>query len=153
MTDPIADMLTRIRNASVIKKSEVILGVSKIKREIAEILKKEGWVHDVKILKAGQNVESQAKKNKFLDQQEQQLDTYAFDQLKIILKYKENGKSEINNLKRISKPGLRIYAKKDELPKVLNNFGIAIISTPQGLMTNKEARKKKVGGEIICEIY
>ncbi|MBU1160634.1 MAG: 30S ribosomal protein S8 [Patescibacteria group bacterium] len=153
MTDPIADMLTRIRNASVIKKSEVILGVSKIKREIAEILKKEGWVQDVKILKAGQNVESQAKKNKFLDQQEQQLDTYAFDQLKIILKYKENGKSEINNLKRISKPGLRIYAKKDELPKVLNNFGIAIISTPQGLMTNKEARKKKVGGEIICEIY
>lgn len=153
MTDPIADMLTRIRNASVIKKSEVILGVSKIKREIAEILKKEGWVQDVKILKAGQNVESQAKKNKFLDQQEQQLDTYAFDQLKIILKYKENGKSEINNLKRISKPGLRIYAKKDELPKVLNNFGIAIISTPQGLMTNKEARKKKVGGEVICEIY
>ncbi|MBU1987790.1 30S ribosomal protein S8 [Patescibacteria group bacterium] len=153
MTDPIADMLTRIRNASVIKKSEVILGVSKIKREITEILKKEGWVQDVKILKAGQNVESQAKKNKFLDQQEQQLDTYAFDQLKIILKYKENGKSEINNLKRISKPGLRIYAKKDELPKVLNNFGIAIISTPQGLMTNKEARKKKVGGEIICEIY
>ena len=71
----------------------------------------------------------------------------------IILKYKEGHKPVIISLKRISKPGLRIYAKKDELPKVLNNLGIAIISTPQGMMTNKEARKKGVGGEVICEIY
>ncbi|OGF27266.1 30S ribosomal protein S8 [Candidatus Falkowbacteria bacterium RIFOXYB2_FULL_34_18] len=132
MTDPISDMLTRIRNASAVQKSDVVFPMSKIKYEIAKILKKEGWIQDV-------CVEKSSKTN--------------FNELRIILKYKKSGRSVITSLKRISKPGLRIYTNKQNLPKVLNNLGIAIISTPKGLMTNKEARKKGEGGEIICEIY
>lgn len=150
MTDPIADMLTRIRNASVIKKPEVVLGMSKIKYKIAEVLKKQGWVQDVKIIKPELNIKSKLNKNRLLNQKN---NSFAFDQLKIILKYKENGEPMITSLKRISKPGLRVYVNKDKIPKVLNNFGIAIISTSQGLMTNKEARKKGAGGEVVCEVY
>jgi small subunit ribosomal protein S8 len=136
MTDPIADMLTRIRNASAVKKAEVVLPMSKIKYDIAKLMKEGGWVSDVDVVKG-----SVGKKNS------------QFDQLKIVLKYKKSGRSAITKIKRISKPGLRIYVKKDELPKVLNNLGIAIISTPSGLMTNKEAKQKGLGGEVICEIY
>ena len=137
MTDPISDMLTRIRNASVIKKNEVVLPMSKIKHEIAKILERGGWVEKVEVIKEN------GKKN----------GSAVFDSLKIVLKYGNGGKPAISSLKRISKPGLRIYVNKDELPRVLNNLGIAIISTSQGLMTNKEARKEKVGGEVLCEVY
>lgn len=137
MTDPIADMLTRIRNASAVKKHEVVLPMSKIKYQIAKILKDGGWVYNVEVIK-GESRKNQAA---------------AFDQLQITLKYKKSGRPALTHLKRISKPGLRIYAKKDNLPKVLNNLGIAIISTPQGLMTNKEASKKGLGGEVLCEVY
>ncbi len=137
MTDPIADMLTRIRNASLVKKHEVLLPMSKVKYEIAKLMKQEGLILDVEVLK------NPGKKN----------NSSVFDELKLVLKYKKSGRSYINNLKRISKPGLRVYAKSDKLPRVLNNLGIAIISTPEGLMTNKMARKKGLGGEIICEIY
>lgn len=137
MTDPIADMLTRIRNASAARKASVVLPMSKIKYEIAKILEREGWVQVAQIRK------SEGEKNK----------TAAFDHIEIILKYRKSGRSALTHIKRISKPGLRIYAKKDKLPKVLNNLGMAIISTPQGLMTNKEARRKGLGGEVICEIY
>jgi len=135
--DPIGDMLTRIRNASLIKKQEVVMPMSKIKHGIANILKADGWVYEVEVVKA------EGKKNK----------TEAFDQLKVVLKYRKNGRPVISSIKRISKPGLRVYVKKDELPKVLNNFGTAIISTPRGLMTNKQAKRDKLGGEVICEIY
>ena len=137
MTDPIADMLTRIRNASAVKKQEVVLPMSKIKFEIARILKKEGWILDAEVLTG------KGEKNK----------SSVFDELKLMLKYKKSGRSCISCIKRISRPGLRVYSKKDNLPKVLNNLGMAIISTPSGLMTNKEARKKGLGGEVICEIY
>lgn len=137
MTDPIADMLTRIRNASMVKKTDVVLPMSKIKFAIANILKEEGWIKDAQILK------TEGKKNR----------TSAFDELKLVLKYDENGNPEISSIRRISKPGLRIYSTKDALPKVLNNLGVAIISTSEGVMTNKEARKKGLGGEVICEIY
>jgi len=130
-------MLTRIRNASAVYKDEVVLPMSKIKYNIAKILENGGWVNKVEV------INRKNEKNK----------SSKYNELKIILKYKEGHKPVIISLKRISKPGLRIYAKKDELPKVLNNLGIAIISTPQGMMTNKEARKKGVGGEVICEIY
>jgi len=136
MTDPIADMLTRIRNASAVKKLDVVLPMSKIKLEVAKILEKEGWVRDVSVEKfSGES------------------DKTNFDELKIVLRYKKSGKPAIENLKRISKPGLRIYVDKDNLPKVLNNLGMAILSTSSGLMTNKEARKKGLGGEVLCEIY
>ncbi len=137
MTDPIADMLTRIRNASAVGKPTVILPMSKIKKEIARILKEEGWIYDFEVVK------SKASKNK----------KGSFDELKLVLRYKKSGRPVISRLKRVSKPGLRVYAKKNNLPKVLNNLGIAIISTPNGLMTNKEARRKGLGGEVICEIY
>jgi small subunit ribosomal protein S8 len=130
-------MLTRIRNSSAVKKDEVVLPMSKIKYDIAKILAQNGWVEKVEVIKG------KGKKN----------GSAAFDNLRIVLKYKNGKKPAINSLKRISKPGLRIYVNKDKLPRVLNNLGIAIISTSQGLMTNKEARKNKVGGEVICEIY
>lgn len=136
MTDPIADMLTRIRNASAVKKDEVVLPMSKIKYSIAKILEEDGWIKKAEVVKA------EGVKNK----------SAAFDNLKIVLKYKD-GQPAISSIKRVSKSGLRIYVNKGELPKVLNNYGMAIISTSAGLMTNKEARKKKIGGEIICEVY
>lgn len=137
MIDPIADMLTRIRNASAVSKHEVVLPMSKIKFEIAKILKNEGWIENAEVLKTGKGRKA----------------TTVFDELKIVLKYKKNGRSAITSIKRISKPGLKIYANKETLPRVLNNMGIAILSTPQGLMTNKEARKKGLGGEVLCEVY
>jgi small subunit ribosomal protein S8 len=137
MTDPIADMLTRIRNASAVKKHEVVIPMSKIKYEIAKILKVEGWITDLEMIKTA------SKKNKYT----------VFDDIKLSLKYKKSGRPVITSIKRISKPGLRIYAGKNNLPVVLNNFGMAIISTPEGLMTNKEAKRRNLGGEIICEIY
>jgi small subunit ribosomal protein S8 len=139
MIDPIADMLTRIRNASIIRKAEVILPMSKIKFNVAKILEKEGYITKAEIIPGGQELQ----KNK----------TSKFDQIRLVLKYNQEGKGAISSLKRISKPGRRIYVGKDELPKVLNGLGIAIISTPKGLMTNREARRSNLGGEFICEIY
>jgi small subunit ribosomal protein S8 len=136
MTDPIADMFTRIRNASAVKKSEVVLPMSKLKYEIAKILEREGWVKSAVIVAGGLN----ARRSNF-------------DQINISLKYQKNGKPTIAAINRVSRPGLRIYVDKEHIPTVLNNFGMAIISTSKGLMTNKEARAQKIGGEIIGEIY
>ncbi|MDO9510029.1 MAG: 30S ribosomal protein S8 [Candidatus Magasanikbacteria bacterium] len=128
MTDPIADMLTRIRNASLVKKAEVSIPFSKIKLAIAQTLVKEGY----------------------LEKAEKSKDALA--QLILTLKY-ENREPVIHVLKRMSKPGQRRYVKSSEIKKVLNGFGIAIISTPRGIMTSWEASREKVGGEIICEVY
>lgn len=136
MIDPIADMLTRIRNASAVNKAEVVLPMSKLKYRIAKIMEREGWIRKAEVIEGGLK---QKKAN--------------FDQLKIVLRYKKNGKSYINSVQKVSKPSLKVYARKDNLPKVLNGLGISIISTSQGLMTDKEAREKQVGGEIIAEIY
>ena len=137
MTDPIADMLTRIRNASLVGKREVVMPASKLKYAVAKILEQTHWVEKVETVKV------MAVKNK----------TAQFDQLKIVLRYNATGQPTIATLKRVSKPSRRVYVSKDNLPRVLNNYGMAIISTSQGLMTNKEAGKKKLGGEVICEIY
>jgi small subunit ribosomal protein S8 len=144
MTDPIADMFTRIRNGAAVGKKEVVLPMSKIKYEIAKMLEKERWIKKVEVLDPADST--------LLDKKEGEKDTI-FKSLKVSIKYKKSGKPFISHIKRISKPGLRIYVNKNEIPEVLNNFGIAIISTPQGLMTNKEATIKGVGGEVICEIY
>ena len=129
MTDPIADMLTRIRNANQERHETVSIPGSKIKVQIAEILKNEGFVKGYTVEEDG------VKKN-----------------IVITLKYKGNERV-ITGLKRISKPGLRIYAKVDEVPKVLNGLGIAILSTSQGIMTDKEAREKRVGGEVLAYVW
>ena len=132
MTDPIADMLTRIRNASAVRKNEVVLPMSKVKFEIAKILEKTNWIEKAESIKAEKS---------------------GFDELKIVLKYKKSGNSAITKLQRISKPGLRVYVDKDNIPKVLNGLGICIISTSRGLMTGAEAKRAQIGGELICKIY
>jgi len=134
--DPIADMFTRIRNASAVRKPEIVLPMSKLKYEVAKILESEGWIKKAEIIPGGLNGRRSS-----------------FDQLQIQLKYKKNNKPHITSIQRVSRPGLRIYVGKDEIPKVLNNFGIAIISTSRGLMTNKEARKQKIGGEVLGKIF
>ena len=130
MTDPIADMLTRIRNANQMRYLEVEVPASNIKTEIARILKEEGFISDYKI-----------KKN---DVQ---------DVIVLNLKYGQHKERVITGLKRISKPGLRVYAKTNDIPKVLNGLGIAIVSTSKGLMTDKEARKEQLGGEVLAYIW
>jgi small subunit ribosomal protein S8 len=128
MTDPIADMLTRLRNAAAIKKDDVTLPLSRVKFEIAKILEKEGYLTHV----------------------EKTEGTHAL--LKLKLRITPEG-AALRDVKRISKPGRRVYATKSELPRVLNDFGFAVVSTSAGLMTNKEARKRGLGGEIVCEVY
>ena len=128
MTDPIADMLTRIRNANQMKNEIVKLPASRTKVEIARILKEEGYIIDYTI------------------------DTAEKKTLTLVLKYVGTERT-ITNLKRISKPGLRIYASADNLPKVLNGLGIAIISTSKGLMTDKQARAERVGGEVLAYVW
>ena len=129
MTDPIADMLTRIRNANAMKSEKVVMPHSNMKVHIAEILKEEGFIKDFE-------VSGDVKK-----------------ELTISLKYAENGVRVISGLKKISKPGLRINAPADKLPRVLNGLGIAIISTSHGVMTDKKARKLGVGGEVIAYVW
>ena len=128
-TDPIADYLTRIRNAARAKKVRVQIPSSKLKVSLAEILKTHGYIIDYQIL----------------DDNKQK-------KINMVLKYK-NGIPAITGLKRISKPGLRIYKSADQLPSVLNGLGTAVISTPKGLLTDKEARKQLIGGEIVCYIW
>ncbi len=130
MTDPIADMLTRIRNANMVRHSTVQIPASNLKRSIAEILKQEGFIKDYEVIK----------------DQKQGI-------IRIHLKYGQNNQRIISGLKRISKPGLRVYVNKDELPKVLGGLGIAIISTSRGVMTDREARKIGCGGEVLCYIW
>ncbi|MCY0902247.1 MAG: 30S ribosomal protein S8 [Firmicutes bacterium] len=130
MTDPIADMLTRIRNGNLVGHEKVDIPGSNIKRSIADILKMEGYIRDAE----------------FIPDNKQ-------GTIRVHLKYGANREKVITGLKRISKPGLRVYAGHDQLPRVLGGLGIAILSTSQGLMTDKVARQKKVGGEVVCYVW
>lgn len=130
MTDPIADMLTRIRNASQVKHETVDVPASNIKKELARILLEEGFVRGYDVIEDGKQ-----------------------GIIRIQLKYSAEGERVIQGLKRISKPGMRVYAASEDLPKVLSGLGVAIISTSKGIMTDREARKAKVGGEVICYVW
>ncbi|AMA74413.1 MULTISPECIES: 30S ribosomal protein S8 [Aneurinibacillus] len=130
MTDPIADMLTRIRNANMVRHEKLEVPASKIKLAIANLLKEEGFIRDVE----------------YVEDNKQGI-------LRIFLKYGANNERVINGLKRISKPGLRVYAKKGEIPRVLGGLGIAILSTSKGVMTDKQARQQQVGGEVLAYIW
>lgn len=130
MSDPIADMLTRIRNANMVRHEALELPASRVKREIAEILKREGFIRDAE----------------FIEDSKQGI-------LRIFLKYGANNEKVITGLKRISKPGLRVYAKSTEIPRVLRGLGIAILSTNKGVMTDKEARQQNVGGEVLAYVW
>ncbi|MBR2191560.1 MAG: 30S ribosomal protein S8 [Eubacterium sp.] len=131
MSDPVADMLTRIRNANTAKHDTVDVPASKIKVAIAEILDKEGYIEGFEVVEEGN-----------------------FKNIRITLKYgKDRNEKVITGLKKISKPGLRVYAGKDNLPKVLGGLGVAIISTNKGVITDKEARKEQVGGEVLAFVW
>jgi small subunit ribosomal protein S8 len=129
-TDPIADMLTRVRNANKALHAQVEMPSSALKVELARVLKDEGYISDYSLIKDG-----------------------VFDKLVVELKYTDGRRRVISQVKRVSKPGRRIYAKKDNLPKVLGGLGTAIISTSRGLMTAKEAQKLGVGGEVVCFVW
>ncbi len=130
MSDPIADFLTRIRNANMAQHESVEAPASKMKKDIAEILKNEGFIRDVE----------------YVDDNKQGI-------IRVFLKYGKDGQRVISGLKRISKPGLRTYVKADAVPKVLNGLGIAIISTSEGVVTDKVARAKHIGGEVIAYVW
>lgn len=130
MTDPIADMLTRVRNALRASHELVNIPSSKVKVNIAKVLKAEGYIRNFRLISDGQH--------KFI---------------RIFLKYDKEGVAVIEGIKRISKPGCRAYAGSDKIPSVLNGYGIGIISTSRGLMSDREARKKNIGGEILCSVW
>ena len=130
MTDPIADMLTRIRNANSAHHDKVEIPASKVKQAMAEILKREGFIKDYDLVNDNKQ-----------------------GVLRLSLKYGPNREKVITGLKRISKPGLRVYAKKEQLPRVLGGLGIAIISTSQGIMTDKQARREGLGGEVVAYVW
>jgi len=130
MTDPIADFLTRIRNANSVNHEKVEIPASRLKRTMAQILKDEGMIKDFEYVEDGRQ-----------------------GLLCVHLKYGPNKQKVITGLKRISRPGLRVYAKKDEVPRILGGLGLAIISTSQGVMTDKQARKRGLGGEVLCYVW
>ena len=130
VTDPIADMLTRIRNANQMRYNEVVIPSSNVKLAIVKILKDEGYIENYKV-----------EKNEVQDN------------IIVTLKYGKNKERVISGLKRISKPGLRVYAKAEEIPTVLNGLGISIVSTSKGIMTGKEARKENLGGEVLAYVW
>lgn len=130
MTDPIADMLTRIRNANVVYREHVDVPSSKMKRELARILREEGFIRDVELLEDAHR-----------------------GTLRLYLKYGANREKVISGIRRISRPGLRVYAGLDELPRVLGGLGIAILSTSRGVMTEKQAREEHIGGEVLCYVW
>ncbi len=130
MTDPIADMLTRIRNAVRVEKSHVDIPLSKVKRGLAEVLKREGYIWD------WEEVESTPVKH-----------------IRILLKYGPNGERVIQNIKRISKPGRRVYSGAAKLRPVLGGLGISVISTSRGVISDREARQRRLGGEVLCEVW
>lgn len=131
MTDPIADMLTRIRNANAALHATVEIPASKVKAAVLAILKDEGFIKECEVVKTDEK----------------------HDTLKVTLKYGSNNEKVITGIKRISKPGLRVYAKKEELPRVLGGLGIAVISTSKGIMSDKQARKEGLGGEVIAYVW
>ena len=130
MTDPIADMITRIRNANVVKHETVDVPASNMKKELSRILLEEGFIRGYDVIEDGKQ-----------------------GIIRIQLKYGQTGERVISGLKRISKPGMRVYADKHEVPRVLNGLGISIISTSKGILTDKQARKENVGGEVICYVW
>jgi small subunit ribosomal protein S8 len=132
MTDPIADMLTRLRNANTAMHDDVTMPSSKLKEALASVLQREGYITDFNVVPASSG---------------------PGNRLTITLKYSPERERTISGIRRISKPGLRVYRKAEEIPRVLGGLGVAVVSTNQGLMTDREARKRRVGGEVLCYVW
>lgn len=130
MTDPIADMLTRIRNANIAQHERVDIPCSRLKVEIAKLLKREGFVADYQVVREGPQ-----------------------GRLRITLKYTHGNARVLTGLRRVSRPGLRVYAKAKAIPRVLSGLGVSILSTPKGVMTGREAREQRLGGEVLCAVW
>ena len=130
MTDPISDMLTRLRNATIVRHDRTDVPASKLKLEIAKVLKEKGFIRTFKVIEEGPQ-----------------------GLLRIYLRYAEDGEPAIHGLRRVSRPGLRVYRGVEDLPKVLNGLGSAVISTNRGILTDDQARRLRVGGEVLCEIW
>jgi small subunit ribosomal protein S8 len=131
-TDPIADMLARIRNAALARHQSTCIPASKIKKAIAEILKAEGFIADVRDEEAGEG---------------------KYPQIRVVLKYNREKDSAFEGMRRVSRPGRRVYIGHEDIPRVLSGLGVSILSTSQGVMTDKDARRLKVGGELLCEVW
>jgi small subunit ribosomal protein S8 len=129
-TDPIADMLTRIRNAAMVRRNNVTMPASRMKEAVARVLRDEGFILRYETLREGR-----------------------FPVLKVYLKYGDNKNAVINGVKRVSKPGCRVYTKKDDIPWVKTGLGIVVLSTPRGVLSGQEARRQNVGGELLCEVW
>ncbi len=142
LTDPIADMLTRIRNANKAMHERAVMPTSRLKEEIARILKDEGYIADYRVERGAERAGPNGAP-----------DPLGYDLLVIELKYGRNRERVITNLRRVSKPGRRVYARRDRLPRVLGGMGTAILSTSQGLVTSKTAAERGVGGEVICYVW
>jgi small subunit ribosomal protein S8 len=134
-TDPIADMLARIRNASMARHASTAMPASKIKKAIADILKREGFIADVR------------------EEEPDEATKVKHPQIRVVLKYNRDKDSAFAGMRRVSRPGRRVYVGYDSIPRVLSGLGVSILSTSHGLMTDKEARQKKVGGELLCEVW
>ncbi len=134
-TDPIADMLARIRNASMARHASTLMPASKIKKAIAEILKSEGFIADVREESPGEG------------------NAHKHPQIRVVLKYNREKDSAFAGIRRVSRPGRRVYVGYENIPRVLSGLGVSILSTSAGLMTDKEARRRKVGGELLCEVW
>jgi len=130
ITDPVADMLTRMRNAIAVRQNYVVMPASRLKQAIAQVLKDEGYITRFEVIRAGR-----------------------FPALRIYLKYAEDKEPVLSELHRISKPGCRVYSKRDDIPWVKSGFGTVILSTPRGVISGKEARRLGVGGEVLCEVW
>ena len=133
MTDPIADMLTRIRNASMARHDRTEMPYSRLKEHVARVLKSEGFVDDVRVSEAG--------------------DDKGHKQLTVVLRYGRDKQSALDGVRRVSTPGRRVYVRHDRIPRVLSGMGVSILSTSHGVMTDKDARKQRVGGELLCEVW
>jgi small subunit ribosomal protein S8 len=145
LTDPIADMLTRIRNANRALQDDVEIPSSRLKEEIARLLKEEGYIRDYRVL------DEHGWKQRHKDAPEK--DVPAYNTLVVELKYGKNRERVLTNVRRVSKPGRRIYARKDRLPRVLGGMGTAILSTSSGLVTARTAQEKGIGGEVVCFVW
>ena len=141
MTDPIADMLTRIRNASLARHDRTEMPYSRLKEHVARVLKSEGFVDDVRVSEAGDGANGGAD------------GTGGHKQLTIVLRYGRDKQSALDGVRRVSTPGRRVYVRHDRIPRVLSGMGVSILSTSHGVMTDKDARKQRVGGELLCEVW
>jgi small subunit ribosomal protein S8 len=152
-TDPIADMLTRIRNGMMARHDQVVLPASNLKMELARILKEEGYIKDYEIVREKPKPADRRPANRAQANEKPERRETNFRTMRVWLRYTSKREPVITGIRRVSKPGLRVYRKADEMPRVLGGLGSAIVTTPRGVMTAREARRQRIGGEVLCYVW